>query len=68
MNVYVCTDHDCHYPVGVATVVVAESLDAAADLLQEALKADGLDPAQPFTLERLDMSTPAVRILCNGDY
>ncbi|MGO1160432.1 hypothetical protein ACTOV4_00570 [Brucella sp. C7-11G] len=68
MNVYVCTDHDSHWPVGVATVIVAKSLDAAADLLQEALKADGLNPAKPFTLEHLDTTIPTARILCNGEY
>lgn len=68
MNVYICTDHDTHYPVGGASIVVANNEDAARELLRMALKDNGLDPDLDFTLALVDTTAPQATILVNGDY
>lgn len=67
-NVYVCTDHDGHYPVGVCSIVVANSEAQARDLLTLALVAHGLDGAKPFTLRLLQTDKPQAFVLLDGDY
>lgn len=69
MKVFVTTNHDVHYPVGAASVVLARSEREAKTLLDAALVARGLKPSDehPYTLEELDDS-PQAQILVNGDY
>ena len=66
MNVYVCTDHDTHYPVGGASVVVARSEKEARELLDKALRAKGLRVTD-YTFVQLSKAAQAI-ILNDGDY
>lgn len=68
LKVFVCTDHDGHWPVGVCSVVVAFTEDNAREMLQAALILDGLDPRKPFTFQVLNTSNPQAIVLLNGDY
>ena len=68
MNVYVCDDHETHYPVGGASVVVASCEDQARGLLQAELRVHGLYKDEPFTLRQLALDTPVAVVLCDGDY
>lgn len=68
MNVYVCTDHDIHYPVGGASVVVAETEDEARRLLSAALTGCGLNGTDPFTLAKLELGSARAIVLRDGEY
>jgi hypothetical protein len=70
MRVWVVKDHNSHYPVGAASVIVAENEKQAYNLLDAALIADGLKPhiKDPYTLIELSLDTPQAMILVNGDY
>ncbi len=68
MNIYVCTDHDGHYPVGVASVVVAASEREAVELLRAEIVSHGLDGNKPFTLQRIQAEKPQALVLRDGDY
>jgi len=71
MKVYTCTDHDGHWPVSVASVIVANNEEEAKQLLDLALMEQGLDTfdeEDPYTLEELDIIEPGVLMLCNGNY
>jgi hypothetical protein len=69
-NIYVCTDHDRHYPVGAASVVIAWNENQARVLLDEQLIAQGLKPftKHPYTLKLIQADFSAAFILVNGDY
>lgn len=69
MPVFVCDDHDYHFPVGVASVVRADDESAARVLLDAELLSRGLRPSgtSPYTLKRLPEHPIAV-ILRDGDY
>jgi hypothetical protein len=68
MNIYTCTDHDGFYPVGAASVVVANTEDEARQLLVAALNDHGLKGEKPFILRRININTPRAFILVDGDY
>lgn len=69
LNVYTCTDHDGHYPVGVASVVVADNEAQARTLLDTQLKEHGLNPEKPhYSLRRINIEQPRVFVLLDGDY
>ena len=68
MKVFTCKDHDGHWPVGVASVVVAESKGEATRLLVQALHEHGLDGGATFTLQELSVAVPDVRVLNEGNY
>jgi len=70
MRVFTCTSHDYHWPVGVASVVVAESEEAARKLLDEELVSGGLRPfdESPYDLVDVDTNRPHAKILCDGNY
>lgn len=70
LRVYVCTDHDGHWPVGVASVVVAADEVQARDLLDAELRKERLEPhdREPYTLCAIDLEQPSAHILNNGDY
>jgi hypothetical protein len=68
MRVWTCRDHDGHWPVGTASVIVAESEEQAQDLLKAELRAQELNPEEPFTLQELNTATPCVRVLRDGEY
>jgi len=68
MKTFICTDHDGHWPVGVASVVKAKDRRRAKKLLDDLLKADGLQTSKTksYTLE--EVKDDSAIILCNGDY
>lgn len=68
MDVYVCDDHDGHWPVGVCSIVVANSEHEARGLLQAELHEHGLDEKKPFTLRRLNTDAPRAFVIRDGDY
>ena len=65
---YACNDHDSHYPVGCASVVVAENEEQARELLDAQLVANGLKPHKlaPYTLREVKAGEAVV--LANGVY
>lgn len=67
MNIYTCTDHKGHYPVGVASVIIAENERQARQLLHAELLVRGLESID-FTLHELEGDKCAAYILRDGDY
>lgn len=67
MKLFTCTDHATIWPVGSASVVIAENEFDARHLLSQRLSSLGLN-SQPFTLTEIDITHPRVLILCDGDY
>jgi hypothetical protein len=69
LGVYVCNQFTGHYPVGTAAVVVAESQEHAAQVLNEQLKAQGLPGDANANMMALVMQkSPQAVILCDGNY
>lgn len=70
MRIYTCTDHDLHYPVVCASVVVAANEADARKLLDDALVARGLLPfaKAEYSLVEMDTTSPKAVILRDGDY
>lgn len=69
MNIYTCTSFEGHWPVGSAAVVVAESADGAAELLNAELRSRGLkDNLNTGDFELVDTATPKAIVLCDGNY
>lgn len=68
MNVYTNVTFTGFYPMGTATVVIAETPAAAAHALNSALVDQGLAPH--VTAEDMELLplAPGVRILCDGNY
>ena len=70
MKIYTCTDHDCFWPVGVASVIVATNEEEAKRLLDEKLKKKGLKTysKSPYTFNELLTDKPEATILHDGNY
>lgn len=70
MKLYTCNDHIVHWPVGAASIILAENEEKAAKLLTIALHDDGLDPddGDGYTLTEVDLKQAQAIVLCNGDY
>jgi hypothetical protein len=68
LNVYTCCDHDGHWPVGGASVVVAESEPMARDLLIAALRDHGIRQSGAFTLRLINTDQPRAFVLNDGEY
>ncbi len=68
LKLFVCTDHDGIWPVGVCSVVVAENEEQARGLLQAKLPEFGLDPNKPFTLQPRHIDRPVAYVELDGDY
>lgn len=66
LHVYVSTDHDGQYPVGVASVVLAKNPVEARGLLDAELTSKGLNPDLPYTL--VELRGPVAMVLNDGDY
>lgn len=66
LHVYVSTDHDVHWPVGGASVVVAKNPVEARGLLDAELTAHGLNPNEPYTL--VELRGPVAMVLNDGQY
>ncbi len=67
-RVFICTDHDTHWPVGGASVVVALSEPMARGLLDAELTARGLNPNKPYTLTEIGQDAAVAVVLCDGSY
>ena len=69
MPVYINTDFRGHWPVGTAAVVVADTPDRAATLLENALDERGLvQIIRPESMVPVNHRRETVAILCDGDY
>lgn len=68
MKLFVCTDHAGHWPVGVASVIVAQSKKEAKKLLSQALFEVGLSSKEEFTLIEIDLTHSGAFILNDGEY
>lgn len=68
MKLFASTDHKGFWPVGSASIVVAEDEANARALLDAALIERGLGIDEPYTLKEVDTATPAAIILCDGNY
>lgn len=67
MNVYTCIDHEGHWAVPVASIVIAETEQEARKLLVAELAKEGLDRLD-FTLNRVELDNQKAIILSNGEY
>lgn len=67
LKVFTCNDHDGFYPVGVASVIVAQTEEEAAELLKVELRKRELG-TDDFTLIELDMSISRAVVLQDGNY
>ena len=68
LRLWTCTDHELHYTVGGASIVMANTEDEARELLYEALEKSWLRKREPFTLQEVDVTQPFARVLCDGAY
>lgn len=68
MKVFYCTDHDGHWPVGVASIVVAPNEETARSALAHRLNELGLKGDEAFTLTELDTTKAQILVLRDGDY
>lgn len=68
MKVFTCDDHEGHWPVGTASVVVADNEDEAREMLTEKLNGIGIEDDGDFTLNELVVSEKRVLVLCDGEY
>lgn len=70
MRLFVCTDHDAHYGVPVASVVLAKSEHHARLLLDQKLVEHGLKPCRehPYALRPISKEVPAAYVLSDGNY
>ena len=69
MKIYTNTQFDGAYPVGTAAVIIAESPEAAARLLNGELESIGLSPsAKAKDMTHINSRRAAAHILCDGEY
>jgi len=70
MAVFVCTDHDSHYPVGCASVVIADTEEQAREMLDLQLREHCLMPhwMKPYTLQLISTGEARAIVLNDGDY
>lgn len=68
MKLFTCTDHAVHWPVGGASVIVAETKERAEHLLRLALLEHGLKDASELTLTEVPLNLETAIVLRDGDY
>jgi len=70
MKLFTCTNHDGHWPVGVASVILANDEKEARLLLDKALVEHGLRGSSQklYTLLEVKLDKPLAIILCDGNY
>lgn len=68
LRVFTCTDHEGHWPVGVASIVVADNEASARAILGGELYKHGLTQDKSFTLREVDLARPNAIVLMDGDY
>lgn len=68
LKLYTCNEFDGHWPVGSAAVVIAESKNEAADMLEVKLESIGLkQKIDSGTMVEVLMMKQAIA-LCDGNY
>lgn len=67
MKVFTCVDHDGHWPVGVASVIIAEDASGAKELLSIELARRGLE-SEDFTLTEVSLCKEQAIVLQDGEY
>ena len=67
MKLFTCNDHKGYWPVGTASVIIAESQGEAHALLYDDLSRKGLKD-NDFTLTEIDLNNRQVIVLQDGDY
>lgn len=69
MKVWTNNKFNGHWPVGTAAVVVADTAERAAEILNDDLGKRGLDrSATAEQFERLSVTQECVRVLRDGEY
>lgn len=70
MKIYVIKDHDRHWPVGAASMVIARNKEEAIKLLDKELIKRGLKPYKdkPYNLIKVSQAKPVAVVLCDGNY
>jgi hypothetical protein len=70
MKVFTCQDHDYHYPVGVASVVIAPNVEEARKALDKQLLKRGLRgyEGKSYTLNEMNTKRTDALVMCCGDY
>jgi hypothetical protein len=68
MKLFTCTDHDGHWPVGVASIILDLTEELAREQLKRELAKRGLDPFKPFTLTEVPIDQADCIVLNDGDY
>lgn len=67
LRLWTCTDHDGYYPVGTASIVLAETEEAARELLRIELIDRNL-LSYDFNLTEVPLDKPQAVVLRDGDY
>jgi hypothetical protein len=67
MKVFTCTDHEGHWPVPVASAVIATSEGEARQLLDAELLKHNLKITH-YTLREIQIDRPQAFVLSEGDY
>ncbi len=70
IRLFVCTDHDMHWPVGAASVVLAQDEEQARVLLDSELVSRGLKPyaKKPYQLREIPLDQLMAEVLVDGNY
>ena len=70
MKIYTCDDHDYHYPVGVASVVIAPNVDEARKALDKQLFEHSLRgyEEKSYTLNEMSIDRTQALVICDGNY
>jgi hypothetical protein len=68
MKVFYSSDHDGYYPVGVCSIVVADTELKAKNILKKKLIEKGLDPNDEFTLHEITLDKAEGYIILDGNY
>lgn len=67
MKLFTCNDHNGHWPVPTASVIIAKSKDEAKEMLIKELKDRGISDNQ-FTLTEINPNKKQVIVLSDGEY
>jgi hypothetical protein len=67
MKLFTCNDHNGHWPVPTASVVIAKSKDEARKMLTKELKSRNIEDFD-FTLTEINQNKKQVIVLSDGEY
>lgn len=70
MKIFTCTNHDTHWPIGGASIIIAKDRKQGKKLLDKELESQGLKPfkQEPYTLVEISSNKARAIILCDGEY